>query len=173
MILLPDPSPLFAPMNDALRIVTTAVTPVVMVSATAILISGVNARYIAISDRVRALAHAFRTTESTPERRNNIRLQMGVFQERIWLVSSASLALYTAAGCFVFVALLICVSVWQIMFQWVTLPAFVIGLVLVAFAISLQITELQRSNRTIRLEAEDVLNSVPPTPKPVEKSAVR
>ncbi len=45
------------PMDDPLRIVTTAVALVVMVSATAVPISGVNARYISISDRVRTLAH--------------------------------------------------------------------------------------------------------------------
>jgi len=43
--------------GDPLQVLAAAVTPVVMVSATAILISGVNSRYISISDRMRSLAH--------------------------------------------------------------------------------------------------------------------
>jgi hypothetical protein len=41
--------------GDPLRVLAAAVTPVVMVSAAAILISGVNSRYISISDRMRSL----------------------------------------------------------------------------------------------------------------------
>ncbi len=151
--------PMFDPMNDALRIVTTAVTPVVMVSATAILASGVNTRYLAISDRVRSLSHEFRLPECAPERRRIIALQMRIFQTRISLVSRAARLLYMAAGWFVFVALLISVSLWEMMLQWVTLPAFVAGLLFVAWAIGLQLAELNASHQTITLEAEDVLRS--------------
>jgi len=64
--------------DDPLRIITTAVAPVVMVSATAVLISGVNTRYVAISDRVRNLAHEYRGEEITAARKLNIQAQVVV-----------------------------------------------------------------------------------------------
>ena len=142
---------------DPLTIVTSAVTPVVMVSATAILISGVNSRYMAVSDRVRSLAHEFRAPGCAERRKNSIRLQMVIFHRRIYLVSWALRLLYVAAGLFVSIALLIGVSIWRRIFGEITLPIFICGLVLVATAILLQFSELQLSNRTIVLESADVL----------------
>ncbi len=143
--------------GDPLTVVTTAVTPVVMVSATAILISGVNSRYIAISDRVRNLAHEFRSENPPEERRQNIHKQMLIFHRRLELVSWASRTLYIAVGLFVSVALLIGISMWRRIFEAITLPIFILGLVLVGIAIALQFTELQMSNATIVLESADVL----------------
>ena len=93
--------------GDPLKVVATAVTPVVMVSATAVLISGVNARYMSISDRVRTLAREYRDRGTTTERQANIRGQMVVFHRRIRLVSWAARVLYAAVGCFIADALLI------------------------------------------------------------------
>ena len=60
------------PTSDAMQVLTAAVTPVVLVSATAILISGTNARYISISDRIRALAHEYREPNCTVHLENLI-----------------------------------------------------------------------------------------------------
>jgi hypothetical protein len=150
--------PLIDPFGDPLKVVATAVTPVVMVSATAILISGVNARYISISDRVRAIAHEYRDRASSLERQANIRRQMIIFHRRLHLVSWAARILYAAAGCFIAVALLISISVSKRVLQGTTLGTFLIGLTLVAVAIVLQLLELQQSNRTIEIESADVLN---------------
>ena len=65
--------------GDPLKIVATAVTPVVMVSATAILIAGVNARYISVSDRVRKLAREYRAEGLSDERRSSIRMEVTIF----------------------------------------------------------------------------------------------
>jgi len=141
---------------DPLRVVASAVSPVVMVSAAAILISGVNARYISISDRVRNLTREFRRESPTEERRKNIRRQMLVFHRRLHLVSWATRVLYAAAGCFVSVAVLIGASVWRRATENATLPIFLVGVVLTIAAIVLQVLELQSSNRTIDLESADV-----------------
>lgn len=150
--------PALIPVDDPLRIVTTAVTPVVMVSATAILISGVNARYISISDRMRNLAGEFRREPVTPQRRDNIRGQMVVFSVRLRLVEWASRVLYVAVGAFVGMALLISLSVRHAIFEAVTLPLFLLGLVLIIAAICLQSLELKHSERTINLETAEVLH---------------
>jgi len=144
-------------LADPLRIVTTAVTPVVMVSATAILVSGVNARYLAVSDRIRTLAHEYRTDDITAERRVNIQQQMLVFHHRLELVSWASRILYVALCCFIAVALLICLSTWRQMLTIVTLPIFGLGVTMVGTAVILQLLEVHASLKTIALEAAEVM----------------
>jgi len=144
-------------IGDPLRIVTTAVTPVVMVSATAILVSGVNARYLAVSDRIRTLAHEYRALDITTERRTNIQQQILVFHRRLQLVSWASRILYVALCCFIAVALLICLSTWRQMLTIVTLPIFGLGVTMVGTAVILQLLEVQASLKTIALEAEEIM----------------
>jgi anti-sigma factor RsiW len=144
-------------LGDPLRIVTTAVTPVVMVSATAILLSGVNSRYLAVSDRIRALAHEYRDESVTAARRRNIQQQMLIFHLRMDLVSWSSRILYVAICCFISVALLICLSTWRQMLTAVTLPIFSLGVLMVGTAVVLQLLEVQASRRTIALEAEEMM----------------
>jgi hypothetical protein len=145
------------PELDPLKVVATAVSPVVMVSATAILVSGVNSRYISISDRVRNLSAEYRRAELPDQRRQTIRAQMVIFHRRLHLVSWAMRILYGAAGCFVTIALFISLSIFRDFLQIATLPMFLLGLILVLAAIVLQLIELQASNRTIDLESVDVL----------------
>jgi Protein of unknown function (DUF2721) len=144
--------------GDLLKLVATAVTPVVMVSATAILISGVNARYISISDRVRTLAREYRDTATSELRRVNIRRQTRIFHRRLHLVSWAARVLYTGAGSFAIVALLIGLSVSGKILPQAILVLFLIGLALIVVAIVLQLLELQQSNRTIDLESSEILS---------------
>jgi len=144
--------------GDPLKVVATAVTPVVMVSATAILISGVNARYISISERVRALAREYRDPMTPDVRQRNIRRQTRVFHRRLRLVSWAARVLYAAAGSFAAVALLISLSVSRQTLLRATLALFLVGLALIVIAIVLQSLELQQSNKTIDLESADILN---------------
>ncbi len=147
-----------AVFNDPLRIVAAAVTPVVMVSATAILISGVNSRHISISDRIRSLSREYRSGGLDVSRRRVIQSEVVIFQRRLHLVSWATRLLYASVGCFILMALLISASVVKAGFQGVTLLIFLVGLVLIAVAIVLELVELQESNSTIELEAADVLS---------------
>src|ERR1051325_790564 len=128
-----------------------------MVSATAILISASNARYTSISDRVRTLTREFREPGISTERQSNIRQQMAIFHRRLHLVSWAARALYAAVACFVVIALLISLSPSRTILLGATPWMFLLGLVLIAGAIVLQLLELQQSNRTIDLESADVL----------------
>jgi ABC-type siderophore export system fused ATPase/permease subunit len=147
-------------MSDPLRIVTAAVAPVVMVSATAVLISGVNSRYISISDRVRTLTHEYRGDGIDAVRKMNIQQQVVIFQYRMKLVSWASRLLYAAVACFIAVALLICLSTLRQTLTYVTFPLFVGGVALAGVAILLQLLEIQASHKTIDLEASEVLQDI-------------
>jgi Protein of unknown function (DUF2721) len=144
--------------GDPLKIVGAAVAPVVMVSATAILISVTNARYTSVSDRVRVLTREFRDPGTSRERQANIRLQTAIFLRRLRLASWAARALYAAVGCFVVVALLISVSMSKTILIGVTPWMFLAGLILIACAIALQLLELQQSNRTIDIESAEILS---------------
>ncbi len=140
-----------------LQIVAAAVTPVVMVSSTAILISGVNARYIAVSDRIRTLAREARDGGTSAGRIQVIKSQMVVFQRRVYLVSWAIRILYVATALFMTIALLITATPWRTNLETATVPLFLLGIALIMVAITCQILELQASNHTIFLEMQDVV----------------
>jgi uncharacterized integral membrane protein len=144
------------PTNDGMQVLTAAVTPVVLVSATAILISGINSRYIAISDRMRALAHEYRDPNCIEHRRSTISHEMLTFQYRIHLISLAVRALYMAVGAFITDALLISATLWRQMLAIATLPLFLLGILLIMLAIVCQLLELQSSNRTLSLDISDI-----------------
>lgn len=144
-------------MADPLQIVATAVTPVVMVSATAILAGGVNSRYISISDRIRTLSAEFRNPQTAEERREDITQQMAIFLRRIHLVAWSIRLCYTAIACFVVMALVITATAFRQMLILITVPIFVLGIGFVIAAIILQLLELQASNGTILLEVKDIL----------------
>jgi hypothetical protein len=150
-------TPELSKLAEPLQIVATAVTPVVMVSATAILAGGVNTRYISISDRVRSLSHEFRDSQTSESRRADIKRQMSIFLRRIHLVSSAIRMCYVAMACFVLMALVITATAFRQMLIAITVPLFVIGIGFIITAIIFQLLELQASNRTILMEVKDVL----------------
>ena len=139
-----------------MQVLAAAVTPVVLVSATAILISGINSRYMAIADKMRSLSQEFRRSDTLPGRRNSIAAQMVIFHRRIDLVAWSVRALYAAVAFFIAMALVISGTSWRKTLETTTLPLFGIGIFLILTAIILELVELQLSNRTISLEVNDV-----------------
>lgn len=140
-----------------MQVLAAAVTPVVLVSATAILISGVNSRYISIADKMRSLAQEFRGHDSAAPRRHIIGAQMTIFQQRITLVAWAVRVLYAAVACFISMAMVISATLWRKTLESVTLPMFGLGILLILTAIVCQLLELHLSNRTLALEIRDVI----------------
>jgi Protein of unknown function (DUF2721) len=144
-------------LADPLQIVATAVTPVVMVSATAILAGGVNSRYISISDRMRMLANEFRNPQTAEARRADIAKQISIFVRRIYLVAWSIRMCYMAMACFVLMALVITATAFRQMLIAITVPIFIVGIAFVISAIVLQLLELKASYGTILLEVKDIL----------------
>jgi len=145
------------PADFQLRVLAAAVTPVVLVSAVAILISIVNARYIAISDRMRSLAQEYRDKTCNPVRLEVIACEMVTFRVRVRLVSWAERMMYAAVGCFVSVALIISTTFWRDVLVAASLPIFTVGILLIMAALVLQLVELQKSNRTLLLDTQDIV----------------
>jgi len=142
--------------NDPLQVLAAAVTPVVLVSAAAILVSGVNSRYISIADKMRTLTHEFRAPDCAPARRTAIVAQIRIFKSRISLVAWAVRVLYASVGCFTTVVMVISATLWHKTLEAVTLPLFATGILMILAAIICQLLELHLSNRTIALEIRDV-----------------
>jgi hypothetical protein len=142
--------------DDPLQIVASAVTPVVLVSATAILIGGVNARHIAIADRIRSLTAEHRNSATTTKRRASILRQLPIFQRRIRLASWSIRGLYFASACFVTMALSISATLWRQMLAVATVPLFVLGIVLLLFSIICELWELQEANHSLFDEIADL-----------------
>jgi hypothetical protein len=143
------------PVDNPLEVIASAITPVVLVSATAILISGINARYMAIADRIRSLTAEYRDSATTPARIVSIDRQLPTFELRVRLVSWAIRGLYVASGCFVAMALIISGTLWRKMLAMATLPLFLLGIMLLMFAIACELLELQAANRTLFTEIAD------------------
>jgi hypothetical protein len=143
-------------IDNPLQVVASAVTPVVLVSATAILIGGINSRHMAISDRIRSLTSEHRNSATSPARLAGIARQLIVFQRRVRLVSWAIRGLFLATGCFIAMALIISATLWRKMLAVATVPLFVAGIVLIIFSIVCELLELHESNRTLFMEIADL-----------------
>src|SRR5580698_7734687 len=76
--------------------IAAAVTPVVMISANAILIGTISAKHQAMSDRLRSLTAEWRAPGTSVARRAAIGAQVRVFAGRIAWVSRAHVILYVA-----------------------------------------------------------------------------
>jgi len=143
-------------VQDPLRVVTAAVTPVVMISASAILISGINSKHQSLSDRVRGLATEFRNANATAARKKNIVSQIRFFRRRLRFVAIAHVSLYCATACFVAMVMVISVTVKISTLVAATLPFFMAGVVLLMIAVGFEIRELRMSSETMALELKDV-----------------
>lgn len=143
-------------VEDPLRVVTAAVTPVVMISASAILISGINSKHQALSDRVRGLAAEFRETDTSMVRKENILDQIRLFRRRLRYVAIAHISLYCATACFVAMVMVISFTIRVSTLVAATLPFFMAGVVLLLIAVGFEIRELRMSNETMRLELSDI-----------------
>lgn len=143
-------------VEDPLRVVTAAVTPVVMISASAILISGINSKHQSLSDRVRGLAAEFRGVDTSTARKDNISSQIRFFRRRLRFVAIAHMSLYCATACFIFMVMVISFTVKITTLVAWTLPFFLIGVALLLIAVGFEIRELRMSRETMRIELTDI-----------------
>src|SRR5580658_1169423 len=90
--------------------IAAAVTPVVMISANAILISAISSKHQAMSDRLRTLAAEWRGPGVSGPRRDSIRAQVRLFTQRIAWISRAHFLLYVATACFLAMVVVIALA---------------------------------------------------------------
>ena len=132
--------------------IAAAVTPVVMISANAILISAISSKHQAMSDRLRTLAAEWRGPGVSGPRRDSIRAQVRLFTQRIAWISRAHFLLYVATACFLAMVLGIALSL-----PLLSLPLLLGGVILMLLAIFLELLDLRKARATIELERGDLL----------------
>ena len=139
------------------QVITSAVAPVVMVSAAGLLFTGVQAKNLHLADRLRALMSEYRTLTSGSahqQRRDQIAAQLGLFRRRIGLSQRALEFIYLAMVIFVVTSLLIASTPWIGGNAPPTLTAvvFVVGVGLLLVALVLEFWEMHLGLRTVDIE---------------------
>ncbi|HJU05678.1 MAG TPA: DUF2721 domain-containing protein [Nitrospiraceae bacterium] len=139
-----------------LEIITAAVTPVVMISATAALILGIHAKHTALADRLRTLTAEFRVAD-TAARRENIQAQVALLTRRVAYAGWAHRALYAAVVAYGGMVLVITLEPRGQVWDTVALVLFVTGILLTLSAVIVEFLELEMGRETVKLEIHDVL----------------
>ena len=139
---------------DALSTLTSAVAPVVMVSAAGLLFTGVQAKNLHLADRIRGLTAERRLATTADPRRHQISEQLPLFLKRIRLSQRSLNMLYVAIFCFVATSLLLASSVWigLHVLPVITTIIFASGLVVLVGALVFQFAEMVLALRTIEIE---------------------
>jgi hypothetical protein len=136
--------------------ISAAVTPVVMISANAILISGITSKHQSMSDRVRSLTTEWRR-EGTPEsRRKAIEKQLRLFNERHRWVTWSHIVLYLGTACFIAMVIVLAMSPSLGSLSGASLGLLIAGVGLTFLAILLELLDLSKARAALGLEVEDV-----------------
>jgi hypothetical protein len=147
---------------QSLQTITSAVAPVVMVSAAGLLFMGVQTKNLHLADRVRALLQEYRALAGDPAhqaRRDQIVAQLDLFKKRIRLSQQALEFLYLAIVCFVMTSLLLVLSPAGAgrPIAAVIASVFVLGVALLLIALVLEFLELRAGLKTIGIEIDGTL----------------
>jgi hypothetical protein len=138
---------------------TSAVAPIVLVSAAGLLFNGIQAKNLHLSDRIRALTAELRQPALTSDRQHQILDQLPFFAKRLRLSQHALELLYIAILCFVVTSLLLASVVWV---GPPTLPLMIVllflaGVLLLIMALVLEFVEMWIGLKTIDIELRDTL----------------
>ncbi len=143
--------------SQVLQFITSAIAPIVMVSAAGLLSMGVQSKNLHLADRVRMLMTEYRTL--TPEvanqqRRDQIVVQLVLFKRRIGLSQRALELIYIAMVAFVLTSLLLAATPWigSAVAAPLTGGVFVLGVLLLLAALVLEFWEMHLGMRTVDIE---------------------
>src|ERR1700737_5253159 len=118
--------------------ISAAITPVVMISANAILISAITSKHQSMSDRLRALTAEWRNAATLVTRREAIVDQLRLFDERLRWVTWSHIILYMATACFIAMVIVIALSPTLEALSGASLGLLIAGVVLMFVGILLE-----------------------------------
>jgi len=144
-------------LQDTQAAISAAVTPVVMISANAILISAISAKHQSMSDRLRALTAEWRNPATPVTRREAIAGQLRLFDERLRWVTWSHIVLYTATACFIAMVIVIAVSPALEAMSGASLGLLIAGVALMFLGILLELLDLAKARATVGLEVKDII----------------
>jgi hypothetical protein len=144
-------------LPDTQAAISAAVTPVVMISANAILISAISSKHQSMSDRLRALTAEWRSADTPENRRKVIAHQLRLFDQRLRWVTWSHIVLYTATACFIVMVMVIAASPALEALSGASLGFLIAGVTLMFAGILLELFDLAKARTTVGLELEDVI----------------
>jgi hypothetical protein len=144
-------------VQDTQAAISAAVTPVVMISANAILIGAINSKHQSMSDRLRALTAEWRNAATPLTRREQIAGQVRLIDERLRWVTWSHIILYTASACFIATVIVIAVSPALEAFSGASLELLIAGVSLMFVGIVLELLDLAKARATVGMEIKDVI----------------
>jgi hypothetical protein len=142
---------------DSQSAISAAVTPVVMISANAILISAISAKHQSMSDRLRALTAEWRNAATPAARRDTIAAQLRLFDERLRWVTWSHIILYAATACFIAMVIVIAASPELQALSGASLWLLIAGVLLMFAGIVLELMDLAKARTTAGLEVKDII----------------
>ena len=136
---------------------TSAVAPIVLVSAAGLLYNGIQTKNLHLSDRIRALTAELRNPTITFDRRQQVKDQLPYFDKRIRFSQHALELVYVSILCFVGTSLLLALPLWMgsPALPIVVTTVFVAGVVLLILALGLEFVEMWIGLKTIEIETRD------------------
>jgi hypothetical protein len=135
--------------------------PVVLVTASAVLLATLSSKHANAGAMLRALTAEWRHVETPPTRRACVRAQVMIFARRVRLLWWANVCLYAAVVSFLVTTLEVMLSPYAAqlaLFGIVTLP---LGILLVLTAVFLQLEEVRVSRHSLAAEIVDVADNSP------------
>jgi hypothetical protein len=141
---------------DTQAAVAAAVTPVVMISANAILIGAISSKHQSMSDRLRALTAEWRHPDTSAERRDAIARQVRLFDERLRWVTWSHIVLYAATACFILMVIDIAISSSVESWKDISIAMLIAGVTLMFTGIVLELLDLAKARETVQLELNDM-----------------
>ena len=143
--------------QDTQAAISAAVTPVVMISANAILISAISSKHQSMSDRLRALTAEWRHEATPAARRAAIAAQVRLFDQRLRWITWSHIILYTATACFIAMVIVIALSPSLEALSGASLALLIAGVALMFVGILLELLDLAKAQTTVALEIRDTL----------------
>ena len=137
-------------------LISAAVAPVALITASAILLSGFSGKYSTISAQMRALTAEFRLAETGGARRTSIRKQLQLFHQRISAMWAASMFLSFALLSFLVTVLALVFAQRATHITEVGAASIVIGLAFILAAVLLELYETGLARLTMAGELSDV-----------------
>jgi hypothetical protein len=141
---------------DTQAAIAAAVTPVVMISANAILIGAISSKHQSMSDRLRALTAEWRNADTSPDRRAAIARQVRLFDERLRWVTWSHIVLYAATACFILMVIDIAISSSVESWRDISIAMLIAGVTLMFTGIVLELFDLAKARRTVSIELRDI-----------------
>ncbi len=139
------------------QVISSAVAPIVMVSAAGLLSMGVQGKNLHLADRIRALMSEHRALAAEPaqqQRREQIVEQLVVFRRRVRLSQRSLQSVYLAMVAFVVTSLLLAAMPWIGGEATAALIAavFLLGVVLLLGTLVLEFWEMYLGLQTVDME---------------------